>query len=122
MNTQNPLAQTLNETHWPTDIPKDHASFLKMCYESESFEDAKVRVQDEHANKDPETMNTQNPLARVPAPVDTERNVTRKERIESPRELTTRKRQRRTYQERRTREDRRRRDYHRNDRRDHHDR
>ena len=53
-----------------------------MCYESESFEDAKVRVQDEHANKDPETMNTQNPLARVPAPVDTERNVTRKERIE----------------------------------------
>merc|ERR1719483_1796945 len=101
MNTQNPLAQTLNETHWPTDIPKDHASFLKMCYESETFEDAKVRVQDEHANKDPETMNTQNPLARVPAPVDTERNVTRKERIESvageiksPRELTTRKRKR----------------------------
>jgi len=99
--TSEKVFQTLNETHWPTDIPKDHASFLKMCYESESFEDAKVRVQDEHANKDPETMNTQNPLARVPAPVDTERNVTRKERIESvageiksPRELTTRKRKR----------------------------
>jgi len=99
--TSEKVFQTLNETHWPTDIPKDHASFLEMCYESDSFEDAKIRVSDEHANKDPETMNTQNPLARVPAPLDTERSVTRKERIESvageiksPRELTTRKRKR----------------------------
>lgn len=88
---------SMNDTHWPRDLPEAHASFLKIKYEDvDGFEGIKTKILD-----NPENMDPPNPMARI-APIQTDRtNVTRKERIDSvageiksPRELTTRKRKR----------------------------